>query len=799
MNISLNWLREYIELDVGVDELCDKMTMLGLEIEAVERPGDEILDVVVGEILSIDPHPDADKLVVCKTSVGEGEPLQIVCGAKNMKVGDRVPTAVVGATLPGGFKIGKRKMRGLESQGMMCSPSELGLGEDHDGLLILDEPLEVGQDIRPALGLDDVVLEIEVTPNRNDWSSMIGVARELSAAYGVPFKVPEVTLRESAATKAADLSSVTIEDPDLCPRYVGRILTGATIAPSPPWLAQRLIAAGQRPINNVVDITNFVLMETGHPLHAFDLDKLQERRIVVRRARENEVIKTIDQENRSLTSEILIIADAKAPVAVAGVMGGFDTEVGEGTTSIFLESAYFEPRSIRKTARRLNMISEASQRFQRGADPEMALYAANRAAQLLQEIARADVAAGTLDEYPNPLPQKKIGLRFARTNLLLGADIRADDQRAMVASLGFEILSDEGDSITVGVPTWRHDASQEADLIEEVARLYGYDNIGVTLPRVHRTENVFAPHHRALRDLRNHLVGLGLTEAVNWTFTAPEEVQKARLGETDQSMVTIENPLSENQATMRSSLIPGLLKTASYNLRKNHKDLMAFEIGPVFQPVDGEELPTQRTALGIVLSGNSSEKHWSRPQHGLDFYDLKGYAEAVSEFFDATASFTPSDAPLFAPGHCGTVTYGKSEVGTLGLVSNPVLKAFDIEQPCYILQFVLDPLLALDTKPAQFATIPAYPPSLRDMAVVVQNDVPAGDILDLARKSGGKLLQAVDLFDIYTGKQVPEGKKSVALSLLFQSEERTLTDKDTQKAWDKILRKLKEKHGAELR
>ncbi|MFA6240661.1 MAG: phenylalanine--tRNA ligase subunit beta [Candidatus Hydrogenedentales bacterium] len=402
MNVSLNWLKEFVDITRSPDELAQDLTMLGLEIEAIERPGEGISNVFVGHILEIRKHPDADKLVVCKTDVGQGEPLQIICGATNMKEGDLVPTAVVGATLPGDFKITRRKMRGLESFGMMCSARELGMGKDHEGLLILPADFPIGQDVLPLLGLDDVVYEIEVTPNRGDWASMIGVARELAALYGSPLRIPNITLNESGE-EARTLSSVTIDNPELCARYIGRVLTDVKIGPSPQWLAQRLTNAGQRPINNVVDITNLVLLETGHPLHAFDYDKLLVNKIVIRCAKQGETLKTIDEQIRPLDPAMLVIADAQNPVAVAGVMGGFDSEVSSGTTRIFLESAFFDPSSVRKTSRKLGMHTEASARFQRGADPEMARYAVDRAAALMQELAGATVSRGVIDEYPKPL------------------------------------------------------------------------------------------------------------------------------------------------------------------------------------------------------------------------------------------------------------------------------------------------------------------------------------------------------------------------------------------------------------
>jgi phenylalanyl-tRNA synthetase beta chain len=798
MRISLNWLADYVDIPVGVDELAKILTMLGLEIEAIERPGAEIENVFVGQILSIEPHPDADKLVVCKTDIGKPEPLQIVCGAKNMKVGDKVPTAVIGAKLAGGFEIGRRKMRGIESQGMMCSADELGLGADHSGLLILDPATPIGADAKPILGLDDVVMEIEVTPNRGDWACMLGVARELAGYFNTPMRVPAIVLTESGAP-AAKLSSVTIENDELCPRYAGRVLTGAQIAPSPQWMCSRLLAAGQRPINNVVDVTNYVMLETGHPLHAFDYDLLRERRIVVRNPRHGEQIKTIDGQMRNLDPEMLIIADAELPVAVAGVMGGAESEVGETTTNIFLEGAWFKPASVRKTARTLGMQSEASAHFQRGADIDMALYAVNRAAMLMQQLAGATIAPGVLDEYPRKTTPKTITLRAARADLLLGTKTSAAEQCDTLRRLGFEITASSDEACTVRVPTWRHDVSQEADLIEEVARFHGYDKIAVTLPAVQPSEQIFAPGDAKIRGLRRFLVGEGLTEFFNWTFSSPQEVADCALDAGKQNMVVLQNPLSERQATMRSSLIPGLLANVSRNVRHGSANVAAFEVGPVFVPVDGRDLPDEPVRVGVVLSGFAGEKHWSGPQAPLDFYDLKGYCEAIFEFFGAPCTFEEKDYGTFQEGQCGAILCGGAQVGLLGQVRDGILKTYDVEQPVFLCEIDLAPLLAAVAPAPQFAEIAAFPPSRRDMAVTVDCGVAAGALRAAAIDAGGKLLKSVDIFDVYTGKQIGEGKKSVALSLVFQSDERTLTDRDTQKSWDRILKKLQTEFGAELR
>ncbi len=798
MRISLNWLKEYVDIPVDAMTLAEHLTMLGLEIEAIERPGAEISEVYIGQILSIEPHPDADKLVVCRTDIGREDPLQIICGATNMKVGDKAPTAIVGATLPGGFAITRRKMRGIESFGMMCSPKELGLGEDHQGLMIFDPETPVGADAKTALGLDDVILEIEVTPNRGDWDCMIGVARELAAFYNTPCRIPELRLDETGEAATA-LSSVTIEDPEKCPRYIGRVLDGVRVGPSPDWLCRRLIAAGQRPINNIVDITNYVLLETGHPLHAFDYDKLAENRIVVRCARPGESMTTLDGTVRKLTPDMLVIADAKAPQAVAGVMGGADSEVGEGASRIFLESAYFNPVSIRRTSRALGLLTEASQHFQRGADPEMAFFAINRAAMLIQELAGARIAHGLLDAHPKPYVAPTIPLRHSRSNALLGTDIDGDTQRNMLQRLGFGINNITDDSCDCTAPTWRPDVTQEADLIEEIARLHGYDKIPVTLPQVRQSEMVFAPHESKLRKLRRLLVDIGLTELVNWTFSSKENVQRAKLSAEYLDMVALQNPLSENHATMRSSLIPGLLANAAFNLNHGVDRMAAFELGPVYKSFGNNDLPDERVCMGVILIGPREEPHWSKSPQPYDFYDLKGFAEAILDFFDEALNLYEKDLDTFQPRHSAVIQVNESPVGVLGKVAASVLKAFDIEKPVYLLELDLQRLLEKSKIHHQFEAIPVFPPCLRDMAVLVDRDVPVGKILAEATQAGGNLLKKIDVFDVYTGEPIPAGKKNVALSLAFQSPEKTLTDADTQKSWDRILKRLEKEFNAVLR
>ncbi len=798
MRISLNWLRELVNIDTDVNKLANELTMLGLEIEALERPGASLSNVVVGQIKTIDPHPDADKLVVCTTDIGRGDPLLIVCGAKNMRVGDKVPTAVEGSTLAGGFKIARRKMRGVESQGMMCAADELGMGADHSGLLILPPETPVGADALEILGLNDTILEVEITPNRGDWAGMIGVARELAALHQTELRLPKFNLEEGEQIASA-LSSVTILAPDLCPRYAGRVITGVKIGPSPLWLCQRLLAAGQRPINNIVDVTNLVLLETGHPLHAFDYNRLHENCIVVRTAKQNETLETLDGQSRKLTPDMLVIADATRPVALAGIMGGANSEVGDTTTDIFLESAYFHPPSIRSSARALGMNTEASQRFQRGADPEMAVWALDRAAFLMKQVAGGSIAKGRLDQYPKPLQRPPLRLRYARTDLLLGTLVPPDLQKAILEGLSFAITQSDEASCTVRIPSWRHDVSSEADLIEEIARLYGYDRILAALPPIRQTELVFAPAEQTVRKLRNYLVNIGLTEIMSMTFSSQRDVENASLGHECSKLLPLQNPLSENMSGMRTSLLPGVLSTIAANIRTGSHDIALFEIGPVYIPVDGRDLPEESYRCIIALSGTLGGKHWSAPPHKADFYNIKGLAEAALDHLGASWTLEPHDMPTYHVRACSRILVDGKTAGVMGEINSKILQKWDIDQPVFALELDLQYLLSLPSRSVTFEQPPTLPPSLRDMAVIVDNSLPAEELLNTARAAGGKLLSRIHIFDVYTGPQVPKGKKSIALNLIFQALDRTLTDDDTDKLCDKILAAIRKRHGAELR
>ncbi|HPP58318.1 MAG TPA: phenylalanine--tRNA ligase subunit beta [Candidatus Hydrogenedens sp.] len=797
MKVSLKWLKEYCDFPVSPKELAEQMTMLGLEIESIEEPGKEIENVFVGKILDIQPHPQADKLVVCKTDIGKGEPLQIICGAKNMKVGDKVPTAIDGAVLPGGFKITRRKMRGVESFGMMCSGAELKIEEDSEGLLILDSTAPIGEDIKKVLGLDDVIFEIEVTPNRGDWASYLGLARELSAYYKIHVNRPKLNIRETDID-VKTVSSVTIECPDICPRYAGRVIRNVKIAPSPDWLVRKLTSAGQRPINNVVDITNFVLLETGHPLHAFDLNKLSERRIVVRLAKDNESIRTLDGELRQLNSSQMVIADAHNPQALAGIMGGADSEVDDNTVDVFLESAYFDPVSIRKTARAHNLLTEAAQHFQRGADPEMVIWAIDRASELIQDLAGGEILKGILDEYPKKIVNKSVGLRYIKTQKRLGVDIDKEYQKTTLIDLGFEKISETNEKIELKVPTWRHDVSREEDLIEEIARFYGYDIIPSTLPKIRQSDAVFDITFKKIHEIRTLLVHKGLTECFSWTFSNPELMIQLKFPDYYLNMIELQNPLSKNLSTIRTSIIPNLLLTA----QKNHleESLSVFEIGPVFLPHENELLPKEPQMLSILLSGMAQPRLWCFQNRKLyDFYDLKGIFDDIFNELCLTYRIERTDFPIFHPGQALKYIIQNEDVGHLGKINPKIAHELEINENTYIAEFCLDKLFMVPSKRKIYKPVSEFPSTSRDLAILVDRSLSSSEIINTVKSVGEGILRKVEIFDVYMGEQVPQGKKSIALGFTFCSDERTLTDNEIDQLMQTIIQQLESKLNAQIR
>ena len=797
MNVTLNWLKAYIDFEFSPSELADRLTMLGVEVESVKHLGTELEGVIVGSVTSIRPHPNADKLVLCQVDTGETEELQIVCGAPNAREGMLAPVATIGATLPVGLTIKRAKLRGETSQGMLCSEKELGLSDDAAGLMELSTDIPLGTPLSEALGLDDVVFELEITPNRPDCLSLIGVAREIRAETGNPLKLPTVDLQESGIN-IRDLTSVTIGAPDLCPRYAARVIQGVKVAESPAWLRQRLESVGIGVINNIVDATNFVLMEYGQPLHAFDYHKLAENRIVVRRARDNEQITALDEVARELTSDMLVIADAEKPVALAGIMGGYDSEITETTCDVLLESAYFNPLSIRATAKALGISTEASYRFERGADPGAVLAALDRAAQLIAELTGGTICDGIVDVYPGQQSLTEIQLRPERVNFVLGTTIETAEMVQILDRLGFDVDA-TGKVYQVVVPTFRSDVTREIDLIEEIARVYGYDNIPTTLPKGDIPVPAPTPKTEARRRIKHFLLAAGMMEAVNYSFCDPNCFDKIRLNADDplRNTLQLRNPLSPEMSVLRTTLTPGLLENAQHNRNHQIDTIALFEIGGVFVH-DGEEKEPERVTG--VLAGQIGEGVYSDPYRHPDFFDIKGLVEGMLEVCGVVDwTLQKTDAPTFHPGRNAEVLLGDRRIGVFGEVHPEVLENYDLPYKVYLFEFDLEGLADAATFAKRFEPISIYPKVARDLAIVVDKETLSDMPTELIYTTGGDSVDSVRLFDVYEGEQVPEGKKSLAYTITYHSATETLTDKAVNTLHDEVVKCLNRELGAELR
>lgn len=805
MLVSLEWLKEYVDFDLSPQDLAEALTMVGLEVEEIIRTSTEGLDkVVVGKIIDCKPHPNADKLSLCLVDKGSGEPVPVVCGAPNARKGLLSPYALIGAELPGGFKIEVAKIRGESSYGMLCSEKELKLGNDADGIMELPEDLLPGTPIVEALGLDDTVFNIELTSNRSDCLSIIGVAREVSAITGNPLKKPKIEFSE-IDKKADELTSVTIEAPDLCRRYSARLVLGAKIGPSPYWMRRRLESVGLRSINNVVDVTNYVLMEFGHPLHAFDFEKLSGKRIIVRRARPEEQITTLDEIKRSLTPDMLVIADAEKPVAVAGVMGGSGSDVTDETTNILIESAYFDPVSISKTSKALGMHTEASHRFERGTDIEGLITALNRTAQLIQQLAGGNICAGIVDTYPVPYEKIEVKLRPQRANSILGTNLEPKEMAKLLSSIEFQVRN-ENDELFVTIPSFRPDVYREIDLIEEIARLYGYNNIPVTMPA---SEIPYESDLEILNEkkmlyrekVRNALNTCGLTEVLNYSFHDPGAFDRLELEANSiyRNALVLRNPISENQSIIRTTLIPGLLTNISYNLSRRINDIRIFEIGRVFHPKEGKKQPDEPEFVSGAITGQFNSKLWNQPTRTVDFYDIKGAVESILEVFGIkNYTFIPVSNPPFLNGRCAEVVTENETLGIFGEIRRSVLNRHDIDQDVYAFEIKFSKLLEY-AGIATFQQLPIYPSVYRDMSLVLDFNVTHSDVEETIRSIGGEMILSVNLFDVYKGKQIPENKKSLAYAIEYYSPNRTLTDEEVDEIHERIIIGLNKKFGAELR
>lgn len=792
MRLPLKWLHDYVSLNAGPAEIADALDSAGFEVERVTRLDDGTAGVVAARVQAIEPHPDADRLRVCIVDSGGSTPATVVCGASNFEVGAVVPFAAVGSELPGGLVIARRKIRGVVSEGMICSEEELGLGTGAEGIMTLapegSPESWLGVQIAEVLGLDETVIEFDITPNRPDAMSIFGLAREAAAAFGVSFELPQLSVNETGQATSA-LVEVENLAPDRCPRYTARVVEGVTIGPSPAWIVARLTAAGIRSVNNVVDITNFVLIETGQPLHAFDLDLISGGRIVVRRATSGEDFTTLDGLGRKLTNEDLVIADAEVPTALAGVMGGMASEISDSTVRVLIESAYFEPVGILKTSKRTGLRTESSSRFERGCDPGMAEWASNRAVTLIAEVAGGRISSGLLDDYPEPIERRQLTLRPTRTNRILGTSIDWTSQAAMLDSIDLEVLSSGPEMIEVSVPTFRPDLEREIDLVEEIARLHGYSNISPTLPESKGRVGRLSRAQQLRRRVSSTLRAAGLSEAQTFSFVGPDDLLAPL-----QTVSRVANPLRAEESILRPSLLPGLLRVGALNLARRKGVVRLFESGRVFGGQNPEGIPAETARIaGIIVSEGVI------PEPGT-YSAIKGIVETLLDSLGIEgAAFVPAERPGMHPGRTAQLTVSEMPVGILAELQQGVAERLGIGGGGAVFEIDESAVLDAAAHARPFREFSRYPIASVDLAFVVDEVVPVAAIEAAIRDACGNELESCRLFDVFRGEQVGIGTKSAAFALGFSSLDHTLRDDEVAALRERAIDAAKRDCGAELR
>ena len=794
MRFSFNWLKEFVDIALSPVELADKLTMAGIEVESVHNPGAEISGVYVAEVVTVGKHPNADRLSLCEVKIND-KVYSIVCGAKNMKSGDKVALALDGARLPKGVVIKQSKIRGVESRGMMCSEVELGLAETSEGIMILPSDAKLGVDIKDALDLNDAFLEVSITPNRPDCLSVIGLAREISSVCDVPVKEKSINLKEGSV-KTSDRIKISVEDRALCRRYAVRVIEGVKIAQSPDWLRKRLEASGVRPVNNAVDVTNYVMLETGQPLHAFDIAKIAGARLIVRTAKDGEEITAIDNKKRVLKSDMLVISDGNAAQAIAGVMGGKASEVTDSATGIVLESAHFLPGTVRKTSRLLGLSSDSSYRFERGVDAESVGKSLDRAAELMTGISGGTCLSGMPDQYPEKFRPVSVRFDVKRAKNLLGYEIAGKDAAKILTRLGMEVKP-SNDAFDVTPPSFRQDIKNETDLVEELARINGYDKIPVTMPNAaigaSRPSNLFLLKKRAGDALRD----FGFNEVINYSFVSKEVFSVAsNVGETG---FRLSNPLSEEQSVLRRSLVPSLLENLRLNLSNKNEEVNIFERRVAFEP-DGKK-PKEVFKLAGLMYGLREGLRWNRPKDLADFYDAKGIIEALFACLGLKeASYEPEKETKFLhPGKSARVSVKGKPVAIVGELHPDIAEKYDFKKPVYVFEIELAGLVPFFEASKKYSRLPKFPESTRDIAFVVANDIPWSEIIGYVLSLDVKLIENVSVFDVYCGQGIPEGKKSVALRIIYRSLERTLTYEEVEATHDAVRKGISGRFGAEIR
>jgi len=803
MLLSINWLKDFILFDLSPETLAEKLVMAGFEVEQISHIGDEWKNIVVGEILDIKPHPQADKLSLTRVQAGDRS-FPVVCGASNIKIGQKVPLALEGALLPGGIKIKEAKIRGELSQGMLCSAQELLIGGDTSGIMILSPELKSGTSFSHALSLADTIFELGITPNRPDCLSVIGMAREIAAILDIPFIMPDIAVPENG-TQLETLASVEIVSPDLCPRYTARVITDISIGPSPLWMRRRLETAGIRSINNAVDVTNYVLLEWGQPLHAFDYDLLSGHSIIVKRAFDKEHFTTLDGAERVMNSESLMICDGERPVALGGIMGGQNSEIHAATTRLLLESAYFLPASIRKTSRAANLKTEASIRFEKGVDIQGVIPSLNRAASLIAQLCNGKVARGIIDCCPLPLaPPPSIKLSTAKTRKHIGITCTDEDIEKLLKRLHMSVSKSVEGELQVTPPTFRVDIQEPVDLIEEVARLNGYQHIPLTYPLARISGRPLTVSHTLTSLTRDVMVSRGFHEAINYSFVDPALLLRLNLPAQDlrHRSVTILNPLAEDQSVLRTSLIPSLLVNLGDNLRHKNNTIKLFEISTLFIADPARPLPIENKRICGLMCGLRFHENWSLPRAEVDFFDIKGCVETLLDTLSISNIRFMHDSrePFLHPHNCLSLVADDFYAGFVGEVHPEVLEKFNIDRTAYLFDLDFDFICSsVAEKAEQFTPLPRHPAIYRDIALIVDESVTAEAVHTAISSFKNKLIEHILLFDCFYGGTIPPEKKSLAYRIQFQSYSRNLTDDEINKIQEKLLMHLAKEVGADLR
>ena len=792
MLISLEWLKEYVDINEDVMELENALTMIGQEVEAIEEQGKHLDNVVVGEIVEYGKHPDAEKLSLLKVNVGEETPLQIICGAPNHKLGDKVIVAKIGAILPGNFKIKKAKVRGVESHGMLCSEVELGIGTEGDGIVILPKDAPVGAEIRTYLGLNDIIFELEITPNRPDCLSHIGIAREVAAYYDRKVKYPVANVK--TITGPAGIN-VDIIDEARCKRYTTRILKNVKVGESPEWLKRRLKAIGLRPINNVVDVTNYIMFEYNQPMHAFDNEKLEGSKIIVREATKGEKITTLDGEERELNNGELVIADEKKAVAIAGIMGGANTEVDENTTEILLEVAYFTPENIRKTSKNLGVSSDSSYRFERGIDVDNTLVVLERASSLIQSITGCDVVREYTDLYIEPYEPREVFLDMEKLNRFVGKEIDIDEVGTILKNLNMQIKNLGQNKLSVTPPSYRNDITRSADLYEEIIRMYGFENIEDKMPVENIKAGTIDEEFRVTDISKKHLRDMGLQEVINYSFIPRGILEKLKV---EAETIDIKNPINEDMVTLRPTLMYGLLTNIRDNFNRNINDLKIFEVSRTF--TKAEVLANEIVKVGIALAGREERDLWEAKPEAYDFYDLKGYVENYLTAMGMNRyQLRRTENKSYHPGRAVDIFVGRDYIGSFGEIHPDVAESMGItRERVYLAELELAKIVKYGKSKVKYEKIVKYPAVNRDLAILMDRETLVGDMLGDIKKSSN-LIETVNLFDIYTGEKVEANKKSVALSIVLRKKTGTLEEEEVTATIDKILGLIKKKYKGEIR